>query len=96
MAYGGSRARAARGLIEATAASLYQSHSNASRICDLLHRSWQCRILNPLSEARHRTHNLMVPSWICFSCATAGTLRAAQILIYGTLNDYFPILIMIL
>ena len=40
-----------------------------SRICDLLHSSWQCPILNPLSKARDRTRNLMVPSWIRFCCA---------------------------
>ena len=33
----------------------------------------QCRILNPLREARDRTHNLMVPSRIRFPCATMGT-----------------------
>ena len=37
-----------------------------SRICDLHHSSGQRQILHPLSEARDRTHNLMVPSWICF------------------------------
>ena len=35
-----------------------------SRICDLHHSSQQRGILNPLSEARARTRNLMVPSWI--------------------------------
>ena len=43
-----------------------------SCLCDLHHSSWQCRILNPLSEARDRTRNLMVPSWIHFHF-TAGT-----------------------
>ena len=33
-----------------------------SRICDLHHSSQQRCILNPLSEAGDRTHNLMVPS----------------------------------
>ena len=33
----------------------------------------QRQILNPLSEARARTHNLMVPSRIRFCCATMGT-----------------------
>ena len=28
-------------------------------ICDLCHNLWQCRILNPLSEARDQTHILM-------------------------------------
>ena len=35
----------------------------------------QCWILNSLSEARDRTCKLMVPSQICFHCATMGTLR---------------------
>ena len=46
-----------------------------SRICDLHHSSWQCRILNPLSEVRDQTHNLVVPSQIRFCCATMGTPR---------------------
>ena len=43
------------------------------RVCILHHSSWQCWILKPLSEARDRTLNLMVPSRICFHCATVGT-----------------------
>ena len=35
-----------------------------SHICNLHRSSWQCWILNPLSEARDQTPNLMVPSWI--------------------------------
>ena len=35
-----------------------------SHTCDLHHSSGQCQILNPLSEARDRTRNLMVPSQI--------------------------------
>ena len=34
-----------------------------SRIC-IHHSSRQCRILNPLSEARDQTRNFLVPSWI--------------------------------
>ena len=33
-----------------------------SHVCDLPHSSRQCRILNPLGEARDRTHNFTVPS----------------------------------
>ena len=72
MAYGGSQAR---GWIGALAASLHHSHCNAGstpRLC-LHHSSLQCRILNPLSEVRDRTRNLMVPSRIHFHCATTGT-----------------------
>ena len=44
-----------------------------SQVCNLHHSSRQCWILNPLMEARNRTRNLMVPSWICFCYATMGT-----------------------
>ena len=44
-----------------------------SHICDLHHSSQQCQIANSLGEARDRTCNLMVPSWICFCCAMMGT-----------------------
>ena len=44
-----------------------------SHVCDLHHSSWQCQILNPLSEARDHTHTLMDTSPICFHCATMGT-----------------------
>ena len=37
-----------------------------SRVFDLYHSSRQRQILNPLREARDRTHNLMVPSRIRF------------------------------
>ena len=47
--------------------------ADLSGICDLLHSSWQCWILNPLSEARDRTYNLMVPSQIYFHCTAMGT-----------------------
>ena len=59
--YGSSQAR---GWIGATAAGLRQSLSNARSVCNLHHSSWQCRILNPLSEARDQTRNLMVPGGI--------------------------------
>ena len=55
-AYGGSQARGGIGVIAA----------------DLHNSSWQRQILNPLSEAMDGTCNLMVPSHICFCCATIG------------------------
>ena len=62
MAYGGSQVR---GLIGATAVVLYHRHSNIRSKLHLWlhHSSRQCQILNPQSETRDRTHNLMVPSW---------------------------------
>ena len=51
-------------------------HSTATpdpgRAYDLCHSLRQNRILNPLSKARDRTHNLMVPSRIGFYCTTVG------------------------
>ena len=47
-----------------------------SHVYDLHHSSGHHRILNPLSRARNQTHNLTVPSQICFCCATMGTLIA--------------------
>ena len=41
-----------------------------SRVYDLHQSSRQRWILNPLSEARDRTHSLMVPNWIHFHCST--------------------------
>ena len=50
-----------------------------SRVCDLHHCSGQCQILNPLSEARVWTRNLMVPSWIHFYCTNLGTPKIYEI-----------------
>ena len=47
--------------------------SDLSHIWNLHHSSWQRQILYLLSQARDRTCNLMVPSWICFHCNTTGT-----------------------
>ena len=44
-----------------------------SHIRDLRHSSQQLRIVNPLSEARDRTHTLTIPSQIRFLCAMTGT-----------------------
>ena len=49
------------------------SMKHLSCICNLHHSSRQCRILNPLSKARYRTCNLMVPGWICKPLSHNGT-----------------------
>ena len=74
-AYGGSQAR---GPIRATATAT----EDPSHIYDLHHSSRQRQILNPQSEARNQTRNLMVPSRICFHCATMGTPVFFLIFIY--------------
>ena len=72
-AYGGSQAR---GRIGALAAGLCHSHSkpDLSHVCDL-HSSWQRQIIDPLTEARDQTHDLMVPSRSRLCCAMMATLR---------------------
>ena len=44
-----------------------------NHVCDLHCSSWKHQLLNPLSDARDRVLNLMVPSRIHFCCATPGT-----------------------
>ena len=70
--YGTSQAR---GWIRAAAKSPHQSHSNARSSCifDLHHSSQQCYILNPLIEARDRTHILIDTSRVFFCWAMMGT-----------------------
>ena len=71
-AFGSSQAR---GQIGTIAAGLPHSPSNQdpSRVCNLQHSSQKCRILNPLSKVRDRTHIFMDTSWICFPCTITGT-----------------------
>ena len=51
-----------------------------SHICNLHCSSRQCRILNPLNEARDQTCNLTVPRQIRFHCPTTGTPDLAYFL----------------
>ena len=44
-----------------------------SHVCDLHHGSWQHWILNPLSEAKDRTHILLAASRLCCPWAATGT-----------------------
>ena len=60
--------------LPASATATATARADLGCICDLHHSSWQCRILNFLSEARDRTHNLMIPNWIHFLCTTMGKL----------------------
>ena len=65
--YGGSHAR---GRTETAAYTAATATWDPSCICDLHCSSGQRRILNPLSEARDRTHVLMDTSQIRFGWAT--------------------------
>ena len=47
-------------LAYATAAAL----QNSRHVCDLYHSSQRHQILNPLSEARDETRDLMDASWV--------------------------------
>ena len=60
-AHGGSQAR---GPIGAVATGLCQSHSNAGSELRAAFATYTTAHGNPLSEARDRTRNLMVPSRI--------------------------------
>ena len=51
-----------------------------SHICDVHQSSGEHQILNPLSEARDRTRNLMVSSRIHFRCARMGTPKYITVL----------------
>ena len=74
MACGSSQARVKLELhLPSTAIATPTTTRDQNHIWHLHHSSLQCRILNQLSEARDQTHHLMVPSWICFHCATMGT-----------------------
>ena len=71
MAYGGSQARGQTG---ATAAGLHHSRSNARSESYLQPTPQLTAMLDPypLSEAKDRNCNLMVPSWILFLCTMMG------------------------
>ena len=59
-----------------------QQRWDLSQVCNLHHSSRQHWIhLDPLSEARDQTQILMDTSWICFRCATMGTLSPLGILV---------------
>ena len=69
------RVSQARGPIGSVAAGLHHSHSNVRSKPSLgpTPQLMARQILNPLSEARDRTRELMVPVKIRFHCATKGT-----------------------
>ena len=50
-----------------------EQHRIQAAVCDLHHSSWQCWILNPLSEARDQTRVLMDTSQAFYGQVTMGT-----------------------
>ena len=76
----------ARGQIRAIAAGLHHSHSNAGSEPHLLPtpQLTQHRILNPLREARDQSCHLMIPSRICFHCATMRTSQSYIKCVFST------------
>ena len=73
-AYGGSQA-GVEWELQLPAYTTATATGDQSCICDLHHSSQQCRILNPLSEARDRTHIVMDISQVCYLWAATGTPR---------------------
>ena len=72
MAYGSSQARGQIGAV-AMAYTTATTTQDPSCICNIHQSSWKHRILDPLSEARDRTHILMDTSWVHVPCAIKGT-----------------------
>ena len=64
--------------LEMPAYTIDTAMPDLSHIFHLHHSSWQRRILNLLSKARDRTHNLMVPSWIHFLLHHDGNCKRAS------------------
>ena len=81
-AYGGSQARVYSELL-LPAYTTATAKPDLSRVCNLHYSSWQCRILNPLSEAREQSYNLMVPSQIRFCWTTTGSPRDLHTVFHG-------------
>ena len=65
-----------QGLNRSCTAGLCHSHI----ICNLHHSSWQCQILNPLSETRDQTHILPDASWIRNPLSHSGSPQEKQFL----------------
>ena len=59
-----------------------------SHICSLHHSSWQCQILNPLREARDRSHILMDTRQVCNRNFPAAMFYPPQANIYPTLHSF--------
>ena len=72
-AFGGSQLGVKSG-IQLLAYTTVTAVWDLSCVCDLHHSSWQHWIPYPLSEIRDWTCILMSTNWICFHCATMGTL----------------------
>ena len=85
MAYGGSQARV---WIRVTTASLATATAiqDPSYVCDLHHSSWQCQILNPLSETRNGTCVLMETSRIRNSIFLNNKGKPLRFLIQSTVS----------
>ena len=58
--------------LQLPASTTAMTMQDQSQVCDLHHSSRQSWILNPLSEARDRTHDLMDPSQVHYHQATRG------------------------
>ena len=58
--------------LELWAYAIATAMGDLSCVCDLYHSSQPRQILNPLSEARDRTHILMDTSRVCFQLSHTG------------------------
>ena len=70
--------------LQSLAYTTAKATADPSLICNLHHSSQRHQILNPPSEARDWTCNVMVASRICFCCVTMGTP-----IFFIFLNDFY-------
>ena len=81
VAYWSSQARGSN-----ESGSRWPQQCGIQALWDLHHSSWQCWILNSLSEARDWTHVLMDTSWVHYHWATVGTPGATVFKYLKVLN----------
>ena len=86
-AYGGSQVPRSQMELYLLAYTTATAKSDLRCVCNVHHSSRQRQLLNPLSQARDWTHNLMVPSWIHFCCAMMETPIQY---VLNNLNRYVP------
>ena len=101
MAYGSSKSRGWTGL-QLLAYTTAIATPDPSHVCDLQHSLKQCRILNPLMEARDQTHIFMDTSWVHnplshmeiradgFKSSSRGRSQSKQLTSTGTALEPWP------
>ena len=69
--------------------------ADPSCVCDLLYSSWQCQILNLLSEARDQTHVFMDTSWVHCCWAMMETPSFSLFFFFWSILSFYFLIILI-